>query len=266
MEFMDPTGERMIKEAYRSSPERYLIYLFHISAYRFAEKFVCGKRVLDYGCGTGYGVAEIAMTARHVVAVDVSEDAIRYARQRFERDNIEFRVVSGVESLPFRDASFDTVLSFQVIEHVYDAKRYLSEIRRVLAPGGNLVLVTPDRSTRLFPGQRPWNRWHVREYSRRGLMRLMSCYFDEISALGMGGRKEVIGIEMRRCNRMRWLSLPVTLPFIPDRVRVAALNLAHRVRGPDRESGLEHEHAFDLEQIVIQPNISPSVNLVFVAS
>lgn len=263
---LEPTGERMIMEHYKSSPEDYVIYLMHIATYRFAEQFTRGRRVLDYGCGSGYGSAQIAQTAAQVTAVDVSEEAVAYARGRFDRDNLRFLTVDPGQPLPFEDGSFDTVLSFQVFEHVTDTARYLAEVRRVLAPGGMLVLVTPDRSTRLLPGQRPWNRWHVHEYSQKELAGVVAHHFERVEVLNMSGKPEVVGIEIRRCEKLKWLTLPFTLPVIPDSWRVAALNAIHRIRGPQARGGEPKDYPFGVDDVHISAGASPSVNLVVLAS
>ena len=261
---LEPTGERMIVEHYRSSPEDWVIYLLHAATYAFAEQFTRGKRVLDYGCGSGYGSARIARTADHVTGVDVADDAVAHAQSEFGTGNLDFMAIDPVEPLPFDDAAFDVVLSFQVFEHVSDTSLYLSEIRRVLSPQGRLVLVTPDRSTRLLPMQRPWNRWHVHEYGKGELRGLLGRYFENVEVLGMTGKPEMIGFELRRCRRVKWMMLPFTLPFIPDRLRVAALNAVHRIR---RRSHTEHrDFPFTEKDVVIALNAAPSVNLVALAS
>lgn len=263
---LEPTGERMILEHYKSSPEDYVISLLHLATYRFAEQFTRGKRVLDFGCGSGYGSAQIAQTAVHVTAVDVAEDAVAYAHGEFSNANLEFMAIDPAARLPFDDACFDTVLSFQVFEHVLDTEHYLSQIRRVLAPHGRLVLVTPDRSTRLLPLQRPWNRWHVHEYGKRELAEVLSSHFESIEILGMTAKPEMIGIELRRCNKVKWMTLPVTLPLIPDRWRVAALNAIHRARGESARNGAPRDYPFTVDDVRIAADASPSVNLVAVAS
>lgn len=263
---LEPTGERMITEHYKSSAEDYVIFLLHIATYRFAEQFTKGKRVLDYGCGSGYGSAHVAEGARHVTAVDVAEDAIAYARNTFVRSNLEFRSISPAGRLPFDDASFETVLSFQVFEHVEQPAHYLSEIRRVLAPQGTLLLVTPDRSTRLLPFQRPWNRWHIHEYGEGELSRLLSRHFEHVEVMGMTGKQELLDIELNRCRKVKWMSLPFTLPIMPDRWRVSALNAIHRLRGPGVATGAAREYAFDVSDIQIRKGAAPSVNLVAIAS
>ena len=261
---LEPTGERMILEHYKSSPEDFVIYLMHMASYRFAEPYTRGRRVLDFGCGSGYGSDQIARTADRVTAVDVADDAIAFARGQFRRANLEFRAIDPAEPLPFSDASFDVILSFQVFEHVSDPSHYLSEVRRLLAPNGNLILITPDRSTRLLPRQRPWNRWHVHEYGKRELAAVLASHFDQIEVLGMTARPEMIGYELRRCNRVKWLMLPFTLPIMPDRWRVACLNFVHRIRG--RRIGQPRDYPFDVNDVRIAADAAPSVNLVAVVS
>ena len=263
---LEPTGERMILEHYKSSPEDYVIYLLHIATYAFAEQYTRGKHVLDYGCGSGYGSARIAETAAHVTAVDVADDAVAYAREQFPAGNLDFTAIDPTQPLPFADASFDTVLSFQVFEHVADTERYLAEIRRVLRPGGHLILVTPDRSTRLLPLQKPWNRWHLKEYGADGLRRQVASHFPDPQVLKMSGRRDVIDIELRRCRKLKWMALPFTLPFIPDRARVAMLNIVHAVR--DRAVASRQSLSFDFDESAIEigRDLSPSLNLVVVAT
>jgi SAM-dependent methyltransferase len=262
---LEPTGERLIVEQYQSTIEDYVVYLMHVATYRFAEPFAQGKRVLDYGCGSGYGAARIAETACDVQAVDVDEDAIAHARQAFPRANLAFARVDRGDRLPYPDRAFDAVLSFQVLEHVSDVTHYLSEIRRVLAPGGCLVLATPDRAVRLLPLQKPWNRWHVREYSARTLRGSLSRFFDHVEILQMSGRRDVIDVELRRYRRLKWLTLPATVPVIPDRLRVWLLNALHALRDAKGRPANPRRFDFDESVIVIGPGLEPSLNLVAVA-
>jgi 2-polyprenyl-3-methyl-5-hydroxy-6-metoxy-1,4-benzoquinol methylase len=265
---MNGTGERVVVEDYRSTPEQYLIYLFHAVSYRFAERWTEGREVLDCGCGSGYGTAGAAAGATSVVGVDVSRQAIEHARANFSAPNLAFEPTEEEQPLPFPDRSFDTVLSFQVIEHVRHPDAHLSEIRRVLRPDGHLVLTTPDRRTRLFPAQRPWNRWHRTEYGERSLRRLLTPHFDAVELLGMSGSEDVLGIELRRTRRARWLMLPATLPLYPDRVRTRALAQVQRLREAraSRSAAPEpRDFDFDESALRIAPGAWPAVNLVAVA-
>ena len=99
---LEPTGERMITEHYKSSPEDFVIYLLHIATYDFAEQFTRDKRVLDYGCGSGYGSARIAAGAVEVIGVDVADDAVTYAREQFAGDNLHFQAIDPAERLLFQ--------------------------------------------------------------------------------------------------------------------------------------------------------------------
>ena len=146
-----------MEEFYKSSQEDHLIYLCHIATYRFCLPYVKGKRVLDFGCGSGYGAARIASNCESVTGVDISEEAIAYAKKKYSAPNVTFRHIKKVENekLPFSDEEFDVVPSFQVIEHVQDTHAYLLEVLRVLMQDGTLTVATPDRSTRLLPFQKP---------------------------------------------------------------------------------------------------------------
>ncbi|AIY40063.1 Methyltransferase type 11 [Collimonas arenae] len=254
----------MILEHYDSSIEDYVIYAMHIATYNFAEKFTKDKRVLDYGCGSGYGSARISRNAIHVDAVDVAEDAIAYAQEHYAAYNIAFHCCAPDSRLPFPDQSFDTVLSFQVFEHIQKTAHYLLEIRRVLKPGGQLILVTPDRSTRLLPWQAPWNRWHIREYSTSSLKKSLEPIFQEVDILHMSGRKDVIEIELSRCAKIKWITLPFTLPFVPRFLRMKLLNVIHALKKKRQPAGVKKQFNFDDTDITITQNAQPSLNLVAV--
>jgi SAM-dependent methyltransferase len=101
-----------------------------------------GDRVLDLGSGTGDLTADLAGAGARAVGVEVAESAVERARSR--HPEIDFRLAPIDGALPFEDGAFDVVWSSEVIEHVADTGRWLSEARRVLAPGGRLLLTTPS--------------------------------------------------------------------------------------------------------------------------
>ena len=101
-----------------------------------------GDRALDLGCGTGEFTAGLAQAGAVVVGVDVADAAIERARAR--HPGLDFRLVPIDGPLPFEDNSFDLVWASEVIEHVADTARWLSEVRRVLVPAGRLLVTTPS--------------------------------------------------------------------------------------------------------------------------
>lgn len=152
-------------------------YCRHLFPYHeVADRLAPESRLLEVGFGGGYGAGFLSSRLGSVTATDISQEAIGYAASRYPA--VDFRLASGT-SLPFADESFDAAISFQVIEHIDDAATFLKELRRVLRQGGTLYLTTPNRKLRLLPFQKPWNSYHVREYSARSLkLQLRDCFPD----------------------------------------------------------------------------------------
>jgi SAM-dependent methyltransferase len=160
-------------------------YLGQIVEHNFAGQYVAGKSVLDIGCGEGHGSVVLAKNAREVDAVDVSEEAVALARQCYPFSNLRFHRM-GAERLDFPDASFDTVTSFQVIEHLPDPGPYVREMARVLKPDGLCVVTTPNRLTSV--GENPF---HVHEFSPGELKMVLGERFAEVTMLGYYGNEKV---------------------------------------------------------------------------
>ncbi|MBS1833326.1 MAG: methyltransferase domain-containing protein [Acidobacteria bacterium] len=154
------TGERVV-------PRQVSVDLWneHFSRYCYAARMAQGKRVLDLGCGTGYGTAELAKTAASATGVDVAEDAVAYASQHYP--GIQF-VRASATSTGLADASFDLITAFEVIEHLTDWRALLAEAKRLLAPGGTFLVSTPNREyyaeSRGASGPNPFHE-HEFEYT-----------------------------------------------------------------------------------------------------
>ena len=183
--------------------EEYCLSLLHLKAYETAAELASGKRVLDLGCNNGYGTELIARYAAQATGVDVSPRSIEAARARCP--HLDFRLVDGT-SLPFADGCFDAVFSFQVIEHIEDPRPYLAEIHRVLAPSGIVMLTTPNREIRLAPGMKPWNEFHVREYSGAELSDLLEGVFEQVEVRSLRAAPELARVELGRVRRARLLA------------------------------------------------------------
>jgi ubiquinone/menaquinone biosynthesis C-methylase UbiE len=171
---MDFTGERMIPDDNRELE----IYLEHIARYKFASQLGKGKDVLDIACGSGYGSDFLVKAgAKHVVGVDISEEAIRYCKWKYTDDALDF-VVGSVERIPMEDNSVDLVVSFETIEHVDEdaQKAFLSEIRRVLRSDGRLLMSTPNVD--FFPKGNPF---HVHELTQDEFTSMLGEKFENVS-------------------------------------------------------------------------------------
>ena len=164
---MDSTGERLVPDAHRGQ----LIYAEHLARYELAAQYASSRRVLDAGCGEGYGTDLLASAgAASVVGVDVDEPTIEHARERYGHD---FQVADLAE-LPFADDSFDLVVCFEAIEHVADARRVVAELRRVLVADGVLVISTPNPAEYVVE-----NEFHVREFTPDEFAELLDEHFHE---------------------------------------------------------------------------------------
>ncbi|HEY3113559.1 MAG TPA: class I SAM-dependent methyltransferase [Gemmatimonadaceae bacterium] len=183
------------------SIETYVNHLIHCRAYEEATKLAAGKVVLDFGCNVGYGMQMLASAASSISGVDVSPQAVGAAVERLG-PGADIRLYDGVKS-SFPEHSFDVVTSFQVIEHVSDYQAYFSEIVRVLRPSGRVLFTTPNRTLRLDPGMKPWNPFHVREFSASELRDLLLQWFTEVEVRGLFGRSGVHEVERMRVDAAR---------------------------------------------------------------
>ena len=170
------TGERVIPG--QVDPD---LWNEHFARYAFAVRLARGRRVLDIASGTGYGAAELAAVARSVTGIDIAEEAVRYASERFQRPNLTFQSATA-ESLPFPDQSFDLIVAFEVIEHLTDFRALLSEARRLLAPGAQFIVSTPNRlyyeESRRLSGPNPF---HTHEFEFDEFRRELAQVFPHVS-------------------------------------------------------------------------------------
>jgi SAM-dependent methyltransferase len=171
------TGERFTPECERE------IWYEHFHRYALAARWCVNARTLDAACGEGYGSAILARSAASVEAVDISEDAIAHARQRYgQLDNVGFETADCTH-LPFADNEFDRVVSFETLEHLEAQDQLLAEFRRVLKPEGCLILSSPDKAT-YSGGHSSANEYHVKELNRDELEALIEKYFPASFLLG----------------------------------------------------------------------------------
>ncbi len=153
----------------------------HMARYAFAARLTKQKRVLDAGCGTGYGSAELAWQARDVLAIDISGEAVEFARRNYGAENLRFAQASCT-AIPAAAESFDLVAAFEIIEHLKDWRAFLREVRRVLAPGGLFLVSTPNRryyaEARRLEGPNPF---HEHEFELEEFRHELAVFFPNVS-------------------------------------------------------------------------------------
>ncbi|GAB2490065.1 class I SAM-dependent methyltransferase [Arenimonas alkanexedens] len=165
------TGERYTPERDREIAQE------HWHRYAFARRLAPGRRVLDAACGEGYGSAMMADAGARVLGLDIGADVIEHARLRYgAMPDLAFGVADATALDDLPSASFDLVLSFETLEHVQDQERMLDGFARLLAPGGLLLVSTPDRHTYTdLTGVE--NPHHVRELYRPEFEAMLAARF-----------------------------------------------------------------------------------------
>jgi SAM-dependent methyltransferase len=170
------TGERVVPGQVNDN-----LWSEHVARYALAARFARGRRVLDLGCGAGYGTAELARVASSAVGVDLAAEAIDYAVRHFPGTRF---LQSSAHAVPFPPASFDLVTAFEVIEHLPDWRGLLAEAQRVLEPGGLLIVSTPNKryyaEARTKSGPNPF---HAHEFEFREFQTVLGEFFPHVQIL-----------------------------------------------------------------------------------
>lgn len=196
-----------------------------LKAYLEAAPMVTGD-LLDLGCGEGRGAEVLMQHADSYLGLDKIEEVIVNLREKFPKGQFESGVFPPIK-IP--DNSFDTIVSFQVIEHIKKDNLFLSEIARILKPGGKAIISTPNIKMTLSR-----NPWHIREYTADELTELTAKYFSKVDMKGIAGNEKVMEYHDRnrasvqKIMKYDILNLQYKLPAAMLRVPYDILNRRNR--------------------------------------
>ncbi|MFM9075061.1 MAG: class I SAM-dependent methyltransferase, partial [Bacteroidota bacterium] len=214
-----------------------------LKAYVIARDVVHGD-LLEVGCGEGRGIGLLIDRVTSFTAIDKIDEALAGLRKQWPQGTFISGNIPPFGGLP--DNAFDTVISFQVIEHIQDDTAFLREIHRVLKPGGKAWLTTPNRPMSLTR-----NPWHIREYTGPELLKLAASIFSKAEMKGIGGNEKVMAYHeenrqsVRRFTRWDIFNLQYRLPASLLRIPYEILNRLNRKnlkRGNEHlVSGITHE-------------------------
>ncbi len=216
----------------------------HYERYDFVSRLVAGKDVVDCACGAGIGTSLFVRNgAKSVIGIDVDDGALEEAKSRHQAPNLRFLKGDG-RHLPLPSSSCDLFISLETIEHVENDAGFLDEIHRVLKPGGRFICSTPNREV-ANPGtsiaDKPWNQFHVREYTLPEFSSLLGKRFDELEFYGQNPvSRSRIGL-MSRIARLTWPMLAVRLnQLLKCRWFLHDSSKNHRVAPDDEKSLFEY--------------------------
>ncbi|MFY0689507.1 MAG: methyltransferase domain-containing protein [Cyclobacteriaceae bacterium] len=194
-------------------------------AYVAAKPFIKGK-LLELGCGEGRGIDELAPLADQYTGVDKLSEVVDKLKNKFPSHRFESGMFPPV---PFPDNSFDTIVTFQVIEHVQNDDLFVKELYRVLRPGGTALITTPNIKMTLSR-----NPWHVREYTSTELTNLCLKHFELVEMKGIAGNEKVMQYYERnktsvnKITKYDFLDLQHRLPAPLLRIPYDLLNRLNR--------------------------------------
>lgn len=153
------------------------LFLAHLSIYQFAAQLVPGRRVLDLGCGAGYGTNVLRTAgAIGVLGIDLDRKAIAFARRRYQTPGVTFRVADA-QRLPPDLGEFDVIVSSNVFEHLPDPGSALAAVVAHLAPDGYFLLVVPPITDEASLEENLRNRFHVSNLFIHDWYRLLAAHF-----------------------------------------------------------------------------------------
>ena len=208
------TGERLIPDM----PILTNMIVEELGRLNFAKHYFQSVPALDFGCGTGYAANFMSKHgAATVIGIDISSEAISFAQKRYSCDKL-FYVKMNCLDVALASGTFGFICSLDVIEHFEekDTNRFLSEIVRLLLPGGWCLITTPNKLYSSPNSKTPSWKFHRREFFYNEFLTVLQNHFDTVEIYG--GRVPVY--EDRLFRRITNSPLSFLKHFLPAKIRV----------------------------------------------
>lgn len=228
-----------------------------LQAYYLACPYVSGN-LLEVGCGEGRGISVLQDHCDHYTGIDKIEEVIQTLSKKYPDHSFLQSTIPPISGL--ENNSFDSIVTFQVIEHIGDDLAFLQELYRLLRPGGVALVTTPNIRKTLTR-----NPWHEREYTSEQLKALAADVFDEVTMKGITGSEKVMTYyelnrqAVRKITRFDVFNLQYRLPAAMLRIPYDILNRLNRNRLKGSEDTLVRSITHD--DYIITDDASEALDL-----
>ncbi len=222
--------------------------------YKFSLQFVKNKLVVDIGCGARRGPYILSGIASKVVATDISQETIIYSAKEWPRNNLSY-ITTDAKFLPFKNDSFDCVISLEVIEHINDYESFLSEVKRVMQAEGVFVVSTPNRPV-ISPGAILSNPDHIREFDLEEFRNILNGHFSNFTLYGQKPSHKVTEAEnflnyiYQNLNRIPDLFRQLLPKVLKRKILKTFISFFAKIKAlPDPNQIIEEDFIFEDESI-----------------
>ena len=189
------------------------------------------SKILEIGCGIGTIVYELSGQGYDTTGVDISGEAIAYGLKKYGDIKLE---VQPAEALPYEDRSFDIVLSFDLLEHIAQTDRHISEVFRVLHPDGYYLFQTPNKYSNvifetLAKKSLKWRQFHPSLHTPGQLRRRMAGHEFDVQFVKMNPINEFTLRKLQRLGPIGNIFKHINFRRLPLVLQTNLYVVAHKI-------------------------------------